>query len=115
MQKEILEKYPAANLRVYVVWFSMLPSDARSRWSWTGGILADRRAVHFWDEKKAVGRWFAQQENSGGSDPGIVWDTYYLYGSDALWDAKPEPLVSTGSTVRAEADRLVQEISPLLK
>jgi len=115
VQKEILEKYPSAKLRVYVVWFSMLPTDARSRWGWTGGVLADPRAVHFWDEKKTVGRWFAQQENSAGGDPGIVWDAYYLYGSDAQWNSKPEPLISTGATVRGEADKLEKEIIPLLK
>jgi hypothetical protein len=113
VQKEILERHRAAQLRVYVVWFSMLPTDARSRWGWTGGVLTDPRAVHFWDEQKAVGRWFAQHYPES-SNNGVVWDTYYLFGPDAQWDSKPEPLISTGATVRAELDQLKEKVRPLL-
>ena len=112
MQKEILEAHPAAKLRVYVIWFSMLGTDSRSRWGWTGGIISDARVSHFWDEKKIVGRWYADPAER---DPEIVWDTYYLYSADAEWNAKPEPLISTGATVRDEADELKRLMAPLLK
>ena len=115
MQKEILEKNPAAKLRVYVVWFSMLPTDARSRWGWTAGVISDQRVLHFWDEKKLLGRWFAQRENPQHTDAGIVWDAFYLYGSDASWDSEPAPLISTGATVQDEAENLKRSIEPLLK
>jgi hypothetical protein len=114
VQKEILEKNPSSKLRVYVVWFSMLPTDARSRWSWTGGVLTDPRVVHFWDEKKIVGSWLAKQENPQDETPGIVWDAFYLYGPDALWDVKPEPLIINGATVRDKADELRENLEPLL-
>ena len=93
----------------------MLGTDARSRWGWTGGIINDARAAHFWDEKKVVGRWYAGQENPEESDPGVVWDTYYLYGPDAEWSAKPEPLIARGATVRDEADELKRLVDQLLK
>lgn len=93
----------------------MIGTDARSRWGWTGGIIDDARAAHFWDEKKIVGRWYAAEENPAESDPGIVWDAYYLYGPDAQWDAKPEPLLSKGATVRDEAHELKNKLAPLLK
>lgn len=89
--------------------------DARARWSWTGGVLNDPRTVHFWDEKKIVGRWFAQQGNPEDSDNGIVWDAYYLYGPDAQWDSKPEPVIGSGATVRSGADELKNQLVPLLK
>ena len=92
----------------------MLPTDARSRWGWTGGVLTDARAVHFWDEKRIVGRWFAEQRNTEDGEGGIVWDAYYLYGPDADWDSKPGPLISTGTTVRDEADKLKNKLIPLL-
>lgn len=114
MQREILNKNPAANLRVYVVWFSMLPSDSRSRWGWTSGVLADPRTAHFWDEKKIVGSWLAKQDNPEKDSPGIVWDAFYLYGPDAEWNTKPEPLIVRGATVRDEADKLNEKILPLL-
>ncbi len=114
MQKDILEKHPSSQLRVYVIWFSMLPMDARSRWGWTGGVLTDSRVVHLWDEKKTVGNWFAKQENPQQETPGIVWDAFYLYGPDAQWNLKPEPLITKGATVRAEADQLRDKLIPLL-
>ena len=114
MQNEILDKNPAAKLNVYVIWFSMLSTDARSRWGWTSGVLADRRAMHFWDEKRIVGSWFAKQDNPQDKSPGIVWDAFYLYGPDAEWDSKPEPLIVRGATVRDEADKLKEKLLPLL-
>jgi hypothetical protein len=114
VQREILEKSPTAKLRVYVIWFSMLPTDARSRWSWTSGVLVDSRVTHFWDEKRVVGSWLAKQENPRADSPGIVWDAFYLYGPDAEWDAKPEPLIISGATVRDEADKLREKLVPLL-
>jgi hypothetical protein len=114
VQKEILEKYPSSRLRLYVILFSMLPTVARSSGAWTGGVLTDSRATHFWDEKRMVGRWFAKQENSEDSNPAIVWDAFYLYGPDARWDSKPEPLVTNGVTVRDEADELKSKLVPLL-
>jgi hypothetical protein len=114
VQKEILEKSRSPKLRVYVIWFSMLPTDARSRWSWTGGVLTDSRVVHFWDEQRTLGRWFARQENPQDETPGIVWDAFYLYGPDARWDAKLEPPVASGATVRDEADKLREKLVPLL-
>lgn len=114
MQKEILEKYPSSKLRVYVVWFSMLPTDARSRWGWTAGVISDQRVLHFWDEKKLLGRWLAQ-EDPANSDGGIIWDAFYLYGPEATWESKPQPLISTGATVQNESEELKRKIIPLLK
>jgi hypothetical protein len=114
VQKEILEKYPSANLRIYVVWFSMIPTDARSRWGWTGGVLEDSRVLHFWDEKKKVGRYFAGKDPET-DDPDVVWDAYYLYGPDAEWATKPEPLIGSGATVRSEFDELKEQVIPLLR
>ena len=92
----------------------MLRTDARSRWGWTAGVLEDSRVQHFWDEKKKVGRYFANKDPET-DDPDVVWDAYYLYGPEAEWTSKPEPLISTGATVRSEADELKNRLVPLLK
>ncbi|MGD9891909.1 MAG: hypothetical protein AB7N70_29090 [Dehalococcoidia bacterium] len=39
MQEQILEAYPAADVRVYVIWLSMLPQDSHARWD--GGLMPD--------------------------------------------------------------------------
>ena len=109
-----MQANPSQNLRVYAVWFSMIPTDARSRWNWTGGILEDSRVTHYWDEKKKVGRFYADKEPET-DDPDVVWDAFYLYGPDAEWKNKPEPLISTGITVENEFDKLKSSLAPLLK
>ena len=114
MQKEILQANPSPNLRVYVIWFSMVPTDARSAWKWTGGVLDDPRIVHYWDDKKKAGRFFANKDPES-DDPDVVWDAYYLYGPDAQWLGKPGPVVAKGTTVIDEFEGLKSSIPPLLK
>jgi hypothetical protein len=114
VQKEILERNPAAKVHVYAVWFSMIPTDARAMWRWGGGTLTDSRVTHFWDEQKLVGRWFAEQVSPEDADGGIVWDAYYLYAPDAEWTAKPPATVTSGATVRARFDNLNQRMAPFL-
>lgn len=114
MQKEILDVHPSSKLRVFVVWFSMLGTDSRSRWGWTGGTLNDARATHFWDEKKKVGRLFAGKDPES-NDADVVWDAYYLYGPDAEWTNNPPPAISDGATVRSQFDELKNKLVPLLK
>jgi len=70
--------------------------------------------VHFWDEKKKVGRYFAGKDPES-DEPDVVWDAYYLYGPDAEWVTKPEPLISSGATVRNELEELKNRLLPLLK
>ena len=83
----------------------MIPTDARSRWNWTGGILEDPRVLHNWDERKKVGRFYADKDPES-DDPDVVWDTFYIYGTDAKWIDKPDRELATGLTVRSEFDTL---------
>lgn len=121
MQKEILEKYPDGKAKVYAVWFSMIASDSRSRWKWTAGVLNDPRVIHMWDEKKIIGQWFATQTKTWGNDANVlgaddvVWDTFFLYGSDAEWKDTLAKPISLGSTIDKEQEKLKSSIFPLLE
>ena len=92
----------------------MIPTDARSRWNWTGGILEDPRVLHYWDEKKKVGRFYAGKDPES-DDRDVVWDAFYLYGIDAKWIDKPDHELATGTTVRSEFDVLKDSLLPLVK
>jgi hypothetical protein len=109
VQQQILAKNPAADLRVYAVWFNMLPGDHRLRWDGAG--LTDPRVVHLWDEQKLAGTWFAERVDGRA---GIAWDVYYLYGPQAQWEAEPGPLVSSGRTIIARRAQLESSIATLL-
>jgi hypothetical protein len=109
VRRNILEKYPSSGVRVYVVWFNMLPSDSRDLVD--RKVLNDHRVANYYDANRVVGSWFAQHTDGGS---GIVWDAYYLYGADASWNAEPGPLVSTGGSVIGSSADLAQAFSKLV-
>ena len=74
--------------------------------------MPDVRVLHFWDGEREVGQWFAKHVD--GYD-GITWDTYYLYGPDAVWETTPSPLVSSGSTIYSERETLEMQLRMLLR
>ena len=109
MQKQLLEGYPSEQVRVYAVWLPMLAGDSREEWNGTN--MPDAGVTHFWDGERQVGEWFAKQVD--GYD-GVVWDIYYLFGADALWENVPLPLLGSGQPIYAEREKLKTEIKTLL-
>ncbi len=110
MQKQILDKNPTSDLRVYAVWLPMRFTDKYSRAG--ARVLSDARVKHFWDGEKVIGRWFADEEGYSGQ---VAWDIYFLYGPEATWDLAPAPLVNSGVTVFGKRKELLQTLLPLLK
>jgi hypothetical protein len=55
-----------------------------------------------------------RRKRSESNDPDVVWDAFYVYGPDAQWTTKPEPLIVSGSTVLDEFEGLKTKLSPLL-
>ncbi len=101
MRDEVLSPNPAAPLKLYVVWFNVLPGDSRARLDTK--ILSDPRVTNYWDEQKIVGRWFSDHVTNRR---GITWDAFFLFGPDAQWQSEPGPLISAGGTIIAARDRL---------
>jgi hypothetical protein len=110
VRSEILEKHRNASVRVLVVWFDMMAGDSRRITDLR--LLSDPRVINYWDSARTSGRWFAN--NVDGYD-GIAWDEYFLYGRDARWSTKPEPLLSNGSSVIGSSGQLQAAITPLLR
>ena len=111
MAQNILERYPEANLRVYVVWVSRWASDARSEID--GGGLVDPRVSHLWDTGKVVGQPLLDQfgVNFGGLD----YDFFLLFGRDATWGAAAPRPVASGATVIERSDQLARDLRPLVR
>jgi hypothetical protein len=82
VQKEILDANPGANVRVYAVWFNMLPRDSRS--GFPSDLLTDHRVTQFWDEHHLVGTAFAPLADW---HKGVLWDAYFLYPRAARWES----------------------------
>jgi hypothetical protein len=113
VRAEILDTHPNTDLRVYVVWFSMLATDARSRWRVTGHTIDDPRVVHFWDENRVIGTWFAEQANWDEGD--VMWDVFYLFGPDAEWGAELGEPIAHGGTIDDEASALARGLDAVLE
>ncbi len=109
MRSNILEKYPSSDVRVYVVWFNMLPGDSRDLVD--RKVLNDHRVTNYYDRNRLVGSGFAKYSEGGR---GIVWDAYFLYGADASWTAEPGPLVSSGGTVIGSSQDMAQAFGKLV-
>jgi hypothetical protein len=110
VQSDILEKHPDAKLKVYAVWFNMIRTD--SRWLWYPGWLDDPRVVHFWDDERLVGRFYAENVTRTGTD--VEWDVYFLYGADASWQATPPDALSSGGPIQDVQQRLREALDALL-
>ncbi len=111
MQKEILDQYPEADLRVYAVWFDMLLGDDRSKWP--ADVLTDSRVREYWDEDRVAGLWFAKNVPEHSFGP-ITWDAYLLYGPQAQWETIPGPLIDFGRTIIAKRNSLKAEVVKLI-
>jgi hypothetical protein len=73
--------------------------------------MPDPRVIHYWDGKREVGQWFA--EHVEGYE-GVVWDAYYLYGSEAVWETVPPSPVGSGFTIDSEYETLERQVRSLL-
>ena len=112
MQQEILDKNPSLKVDVYAIWFSMLPWNTPAAFPGAQRTMPDHRVTHLWDRYKVAGRWF--KENVTPDYPGkIIWDAYYLYGSEAEWSNIPKPLIVWGRTIMEKRQELAKQIPSL--
>jgi hypothetical protein len=118
VQNEILARYPTVDVRVYAIWFSMMPADSRS--TWPAQLMTDPRVIHRWDEAKAIGTFFGQNKprmqpqlasDSNGTGGDILWDSYLVYDTDAKWEAFPTSLTLWGRTIIAARESLRKEFA----
>jgi hypothetical protein len=108
VQTQILEQYPDADLRVYVVWLPVLAQDSRFE---VDDLVVDARATHYWDNDQVVSDALSSAFDSGG---GVVWDVYFLFGPDATWNERPPKPLATGAPVVSEIAGLESALRPYL-
>jgi hypothetical protein len=82
----VLAAAPAADVFVFVVWVPILKTDGTPD-AETLALVADSRAVHFWDEAGVVSPPFKDLLEL----PGRIraWDLYMLFGRGTTWAATP--------------------------
>jgi hypothetical protein len=110
VQQQILQRTPAAHLRVYAVWVPFLGGTEEAA-DVSRRVLPDPRVVQFWDGSALTSAWFAKNVDHS---PAPAWDVYYLYGPHATWTKVPGPLVSSGGTIIGTSASLKDAITPYL-
>lgn len=109
MQTHILERFPNADLRVYVVWLPVLPLD-NNRVAVTETV-PDGRATHFWDNEQTVSDELATAYRDEG---GLLWDAIFVFGPDAKWGTTPPTPEGSGAPVVDAISDVEQTLKPYL-
>lgn len=114
MQKNILDKYPNADLKIYAVWMPIIRGDSRLAVPRAVALLPDLRVSHYWDPNRFSGNFF-KKNIVPDVNASVAWDIFFLYDKDAKWDKIPDPLVDKGRTIIATSGSLGYEFGELLK
>jgi hypothetical protein len=101
--EQLLQQNHSGNLRVFIVWEPILPTDWFRPSRFVQHRVRDPRAVQFWDKDHLVAKelraHLPPQSQGGPPDNKILWDVVAVYPKDAKWDSTPS--YTGGPVVRA--------------
>ena len=99
--EQILKQNHSADLRVFVVWEPILPTDWFRPSRYVQHRIPDPRAIQFWDKNHLVATALRahlhEPELEGRSK--ILWDVVAVYPKEAEWNSAP--VFFGGPVVRA--------------
>jgi hypothetical protein len=108
VQDDLLAKYRDRDLKVYVIWLTVLRTDARSEWP--RNEIVDPRATHYWDEGKVVGAAIAAREELKSWRP-VAFDIWAMYAPGTTWSAEAPRPNGSGRTILRTRDQLRQAVA----
>jgi hypothetical protein len=78
------------DVRVFVIWEPVLPTDFVAPSTAALARIPDARAAQYWDRKRALSHLLGEHNNST-----VVWDYIAVYAPGMRWqDALPKPVYS---------------------
>jgi hypothetical protein len=90
VQQHVLAQIHGPELSVYSVWVPIMAGDSQRQAERATSFLPDARVKHFWTPEIEAANLFREAIGLSGGEP--VWDVYFLYESDALWQNEaPKP------------------------
>ncbi len=93
--QKLLEEQHASDVRVFVIWEPVLPSDLFAPSTSSLNRISDARASQYWDKPRVVSRSMGEKDHDS-----IVWDIVAVYERGKFWEqAPPEPAYSGGAVV----------------
>jgi hypothetical protein len=86
----LLREINDQDVRVFVIWEPVLPTDFVAPSTAALARIPDARATQYWDRKRALSRLLGEHNRST-----VVWDHIAVYTPGTLWqDAAPTPVYS---------------------
>lgn len=87
---KLLEEQRGSNIRVFVIWEPVLPTDFSAPSTFTLRRISDSRAAQYWDKEHLVSHLLGERDPDS-----VVWDYVAVYRPGELWgQVPPEPLYS---------------------
>jgi hypothetical protein len=78
------------DLKVFVVWEPVLPTDFFAPSTAALARIPDLRVAQYWDRNRALSRLLGERNRRT-----VVWDNIAVYAPETLWqDAPPQPVYS---------------------
>ena len=106
---QLLREINSQNVRVFVIWEPVLPTDLVAPSTAALARIPDVRAAQYWDRKRELSHLLGEHNR-----PTVVWDYIAVYGPGTLWqDAPPKPVYSD-SPVRDVISGAKESIQRLL-
>jgi hypothetical protein len=88
----LLREINNQNVRVFVIWEPVLPTDFAAPSTAALARIPDARAAQYWDRSRALSHLLGERNRST-----VVWDYIAVYEPGTLWqDALPKPVYSDG-------------------
>jgi len=87
---QLLREINSQDVRVFVIWEPVLPTDFAAPSTAALARIADVRAAQYWDRKRALSHLLGERNRST-----VVWDYIAVYAPGTLWqDTPPKPIYS---------------------
>lgn len=94
--EKLLDEKREQNIRVFVVWEPVIPTDLFAPSTAALKRISDSRASQYWDKERLISRLLGEQDSTS-----IVWDYVAVYEPGKVWEqAPPEPVYSSVPVVR---------------
>lgn len=124
IRDDVVLKLKDRRLVTFSVFIPMIDGDSKAPAVASGQALSKHGIKSYWDGQKKLGTAFAKAMKAPKELP-IVWDTYLVYGPDAVWGKTPpkpsfymhqlkenDPLFLDGKKFRAEIERELKKMKP---
>jgi hypothetical protein len=87
---QLLREINSQDVRVFVVWEPVLPTDFVAPSTAALARIPDARVAQYWDRKRALSHLLGERNRST-----VVWDHIAVYPPRTLWqDTLPKPIYS---------------------